>query len=139
MKHCLKLSIDEGQVGKDPEAVNVLSSMLNQLGVQTEIADDQIRISWDDDIVREKISRSAGRPKTQALIRIDEVLPLLGDYYDLHGDDKYTFVKSQLGISERTFRRRLKYFEDRGFSSLKKARDAGYFYFIDDEEKSKGV
>lgn len=139
MKHCLKLSIDEGQVGKDPEALNVLSSMLNQLGVQTEIADAQISISWDDDIVREKISRSAGRPKAQALIRIDDVLPLLGDYRDLRGEEKYAFIKAQFGISERTFRRRMKFFEDRGFSSLKKALEAGYIYFIDDEMKSKGM
>ena len=121
------------------QEIDLLRAYLDRIGVKTELSSEGCySLRWDDEEVEKKIGRKAGRRRANAKIRIDDVLPLLNQYWNLSGEDKNDFVKDNFGISARTFRRRYKFFVDKGFESLKNARDTGYIYFIDDEEKSRG-
>lgn len=133
MEHNLTIHIDNSQEWDS------LASYLNRICVDVgQNSDGNYSLRWNDEEVEKKIGRKAGRRRANAKIRIDDVLPLLNQYWNLSGEDKNDFVKDNFGISARTFRRRYKFFVDKGFESLKNARDTGYIYFIDDEEKSRG-
>ena len=85
-------------------------------------------IRWEDARVEKRISREAGNAWVKEDIKIQDVIELMDRYWirGQHG----TFGKEHLGISKSTFRRRLRYFEDK-YGSLEKALEAGCVYFTD--------
>ena len=109
-----------------------LAEHLKRIGIKLEEAeggrDGQKIIRWEDANVEKHLSRDAGNNWVKEDIRIQDVIELMDKYWirGQHG----TFAKEHLGISKATFRRRLRYFEEK-YGSLQGAVEAGCVKFTD--------
>ena len=126
------------EVSGQNENLMILAEHLKRIGITMETAEGgregQKIIRWDDSMVEKRISREAGNVWVKEDIKIQDVIDLMDKYWirGQHG----TFGKEHLGISKSTFRRRLRYFEDK-YGSLQGALEAGGVYFTDSPEKNK--
>lgn len=96
--------------------------------------DGTIRLIWDDDYVNERLSRKAGSKKLVHVrddILIEHVLDCLDAYKA--SDEKNKFVQERFGISASTFRRRMRFFEEK-YGSLQRAYEAGCVFFTNNKE-----
>ena len=114
------------------EDLNLLAGYLKRIGIKVEAGEGGREgrkiIRWDDSKVEERLFRNAGNNWVKEDIMISDVIELMDKYWirGQHG----TFAKEHLGISKATFRRRLRYFEEK-YGSLQGAVKAGCVKFTD--------